>query len=147
MKLTKTTKTYNETPASWVVVDAKDKVLGRISTQIAEILRGKNKAKFTPNYDNGDFVVVINAEKVKLTGNKLEDKQYRSYSGYISGMTSRSADEMLNSERADQVIYLAVKRMLPKNRLSDAILTKLKIYTGETHPHIAQKPSKIEIEG
>ncbi len=128
----------------WYLIDVRGKTLGRAATQIAVLLRGKNKPTFTPNIDNGDFVVVINAGDVKLTGNKIEQKMYYSHSGYIGGIKAVSAKRMLK-EHPERVIIHAVKGMLPKNRLSDRLITKLKVYAGENHPHKAQNPIKIEI--
>ena len=128
----------------WYLIDAKGKTLGRIATQIAVLLRGKNKPTFTPNVDTGAFVVVINAKDVKLTGNKLEQKMYYRHSGYIGGLKAISAKKMLE-EFPERVIYHAVKGMLPKNRLSNKIITKLKVYASEEHPHKAQNPIKIEV--
>ncbi len=128
----------------WYLIDAKGKTLGRIATQIAVLLRGKNKPTFTPNVDTGAFVVVINAKDVKLTGNKLEQKMYYRHSGYIGGLKAVSAKKMLE-EFPERVIYHAVKGMLPKNRLSNKIITKLKVYASEEHPHKAQNPIKIEV--
>lgn len=123
--------------AKWHVIDASDKVLGRLATQISDLLRGKGKAEFTPHADCGDYVVVINCDKVKLTGKKWKDKVYKSYSGWRSGLKSRSAEEVLE-KHPTQIVRLAVKRMLPKNRLSNKVIKKLKIYTGSEHPHTAQ---------
>ncbi len=128
----------------WYLIDAKGKTLGRIATQIAVLLRGKNKPTFTPNVDTGAFVVVINAKDVRLTGNKLEQKHYYRHSGYIGGIKAVSAKEMLE-KFPERVITHAVKGMLPKNRLSNRIITKLKVYAGEEHPHKAQNPIKVEV--
>ena len=129
----------HEVEREWLLIDASDLVLGRISTRIATVLRGKHKPSFTPLVDTGDFVIVINAEKVKLTGNKRADKQYYSYSGYFGGLKSKNAETML-AEKPEYVIRHAVKGMLPKNRLGRAQLSKLKIYAGDEHPHTAQQP-------
>jgi large subunit ribosomal protein L13 len=123
----------------WRVIDAKGKVLGRMATEIADILRGKNKPYFTPHADAGDYVVVINASKVVLTGNKMEDKEYAHYTGWIGGQKVTSAKELL-AKHPDRVITLAVKGMLPKNILSRYLLRKLRVYPGSEHPHLAQKP-------
>ncbi len=128
----------------WYVVDASNKVLGRMATQIAIKLRGKDKPIFTPHVDTGDFVVVVNAEKVVLTGNKLEQKFYYRHSGYLGGLKSTSAKKMLES-KPEEVIRLAVKRMLPKNRLGRRLIKKLKVYRGPDHPHQAQQPKVWEI--
>lgn len=128
----------------WYIVDAHGKVLGRMATQIAKVLRGKHKPIFTPNQDAGDFVVVINARAVKLTGAKLEKKVYFRHTDYPGGIRERSAAEMLQ-EKPEEIIKLAVKGMLPKNRLSRKLVTKLKVYAGPEHPHEAQKPQPLEI--
>ena len=142
-------KTYVATPATrernWVVVDAAGKTLGRLATQIADTLRGKRKPEYTPHCDVGDFVIVVNAEKVAVTGKKLEDKRYYRHSGYPGGLRSRTLGEMLE-RRPEQVIRLAVRGMLPRNRLARAQLTKLKVYAGPDHPHAAQKPEPLEVE-
>lgn len=148
MKMTKTTKQFNSTTADqkWVLIDAENKSLGRLATRVTEILRGKNKPQFTPNNDCGDFVVVINAEKVKLTGAKADKKMYfRNPGGYMGGLKTTSAKDML-AKKPEELIFSAVKSMLPKNRLSDQLITKLKIYSGEQHPHQAQKPITEEIK-
>jgi large subunit ribosomal protein L13 len=129
----------------WYVVDAQDKVLGRMASEIAKILRGKNKPIFTPNVDAGDFVIVINARGVKLTGKKLQKKVYYRHTEYPGGIRERTAEKML-SEKPEALVLLAVKGMLPKNRLSRRLVTKLKIYAGPEHPHEAQKPQVLTIE-
>lgn len=121
----------------WRVIDAEGQVLGRLATQLADIIRGKDKPCFAPHVDTGDYVVVINAEKIKLTGNKWETKEYARYTGYIGGYRTRTAGEMLKLYPED-IISLAVKRMLPKNRLSREVFKKLKVYAGQKHPHKAQ---------
>ena len=140
------TKTYVATPSdrerNWFVVDASGKTLGRLATQIANALRGKRKPTYTPHIDTGDFVVVVNAEKVHVTGNKRTDKRYYRHSGYPGGLRSRSFEEML-ARRPEEIIRLAVKGMMPRNRLARKQLTKLKIYAGEEHPHAAQKPQPL----
>ncbi len=123
----------------WFVIDAEGETLGRLATRIATALRGKHKPTFTPHVDTGDFVVVINAEKVKLTGRKLDQKFYYSYSGHPGGLRARSAREVL-SKHPERVLEHAVKGMLPKNRLSRQVIKKLKIYAGSEHPHAAQQP-------
>ncbi len=128
----------------WYVVDAKDQILGRMATRIAVYLRGKHKPIFTPNVDTGDFVIVINADKVKVTGNKLDDKLYFRHSGYVGGIKSKSLKDRMLKE-PDKVITDAVWGMLPKNRLGRAMIKKLKVYRGSDHPHSAQKPEIIEI--
>jgi len=121
----------------WRVIDAKGKVLGRLATEITNILRGKDQAFYTPHTDSGDYVVIINASHIVLTGNKWEDKEYEHYTGWIGGLKTRTAQQIFDKEPAD-LIYLAVKRMLPKNRLSRQLFRKLKVYAGAEHPHIAQ---------
>jgi large subunit ribosomal protein L13 len=142
-------KTYVATPADrqrdWYVVDAEGQTLGRRATRIADALRGKRKPEYTPHIDTGDFVVVINAEKIHVTGNKLEQKRYWRHTGYPGGIKSRSLGEMLD-KRPEEVIRKAVKGMLPRNRLARRQLTKLKVYAGPDHPHAAQKPQLLEIE-
>lgn len=134
----------DEINRSWHLVDATDKVLGRVATQIANVLRGKNKACFTPSVDAGDFVIVVNAEKIALTGKKLTDKMYYSHSGYPGGIKSISAGKLLEKNAAD-VLRKAVKGMLPKNKLASQMLKKLKVYVGPEHPHSAQQPKVMEI--
>ena len=134
----------NEIERNWYVVDAENKVLGRLATQIAMRLRGKHKPIFTPHLDTGDFIVVINAEKIKLTGKKLDKKVYYKHTGYIGGIKSFTAKEMLQ-RRPEDVIRLAVRRMLPKNRLGRKQFKKLKVYRGPNHPHAAQKPQPLNI--
>ena len=126
-------------------MDASGKTLGRLATQIADALRGKRKPEYTPHVDTGDFVIVVNAEKVHVTGNKRQGKLYYRHSGYPGGLRSRTLEEML-SRRPEEVIRLAVKGMLPRNRLARKQLTKLKIYAGPEHPHAAQKPQPMEIK-
>jgi large subunit ribosomal protein L13 len=141
-------KTFNEknetVKRNWVLVDAKDQVLGRLSTKIAMILRGKNKAVFTPHVDTGDFVIVINAEKVKVTGNKGPQKMYYRHSGYPGGLKETVFDKLIVSH-PEEVIRLAVKRMMPRSNLSHQQLTKLKIFSGESHPHASQKPEAVKL--
>lgn len=136
-------KTYNakkqEISKKWHLIDLNGKVLGRAATQIANILRGKNKPTYTPNADAGDFVVAINASKVKLTGNKAEQKSYYWYTGYPGGLKSVQAQDWL-VKKPEAIVLAAVKGMLPKNILSKSLITKLKVYPGETHPHESQKP-------
>ncbi|MCG6552418.1 MAG: 50S ribosomal protein L13 [Candidatus Magnetominusculus sp. LBB02] len=134
----------DEFERKWYVVDAKSKVLGRLATRIAIYLRGKNKPIFTPNADTGDFIIVVNAEKIKLTGNKLNDKVYYHHSGYIGGIKSETAKDRLQRQ-PDKLFKAAVWGMLPKNRLGRAMIKKLKIYRGEKHPHAAQKPEALDI--
>ena len=129
---------------NWYVVDAENKVLGRLASELAKILRGKHKPDFTPHVDTGDYVIVINAEKVNLTGNKLKGKVYYSHSGYPGGIKSITA-ENLKAKKPEALIRLAVKGMLPKNRLGRKLFKKLKVYAGGEHPHQAQQPKPIEI--
>jgi large subunit ribosomal protein L13 len=142
-------RTYVATPETreraWHVVDAEGKTLGRLATRIADVLRGKHKPDFTPHCDTGDFVVVVNAEKVVVTGRKREAKLYHRHSGYPGGLRSRTLEEML-ARRPEEVLRKAVRGMLPRNRLGRAQLGKLKIYAGPDHPHAAQKPQPLEIE-
>ena len=141
-------KTYVATPIdrerNWLVVDAEGQTLGRLATRIADTLRGKGKPEYTPHVDSGDFVVVVNAEKISVTGAKLQEKLYYRHSGYPGGLKKRTLGEMLE-RRPEEVIRLAVRGMLPKNRLARKQLTKLKVYAGPEHPHEAQKPQKLEI--
>jgi large subunit ribosomal protein L13 len=129
----------------WYVVDAQGKVLGRMASEIAKVLRGKNKPVFTPNTDTGDFVIVINARGVKLTGKKLQKKVYYRHTEYPGGIREKTAEKMLQ-QKPEELVLLAVKGMLPKNRLSRRLVTKLKIYAGPEHPHQAQKPQPLAIE-
>ncbi|RLB28167.1 MAG: 50S ribosomal protein L13 [Deltaproteobacteria bacterium] len=134
----------HEIEKKWYLVDAREKILGRLASEIATVLRGKKKPIFTPHMDAGDYVVVINAEKIILTGNKVEKKIYYHHSGYVGGLKETTAKEML-LKRPENLIKFAVKGMLPKNSLGRRQLTKLKIYAGQDHPHQAQKPEKLEI--
>lgn len=143
MKTTKVAK-KEEVVRDWYVVNVEDKVLGRVATEIASILRGKNKPTFTPSVDTGDFVIVLNAEKIALTGNKLADKVYYSHSGFPGGLKTATAGEML-AKKPEDLIRKAVKGMLPKNKLARHMLSKLKIYAGSEHPHKAQMPKALEI--
>ena len=140
-------KTYSAKPHEvvrhWYLIDAEAKTLGRLATQIADLLRGKGKPEYTAHIDTGDFVVVVNAEKVHVTGKKLEQKIYYRHSGYPGGLRQRTLAEQLE-RRPEEVLRKAVKGMLPKNRLAAAQLTKLKIYAGPEHPHSAQNPVSIE---
>jgi large subunit ribosomal protein L13 len=141
-------KTYNAKPGEiardWYLVDAEGKTLGRLATQIAERLRGKGKVAYTPHVDTGDFVIVVNAEKIHVTGNKLDEKMYYKHSGYPGGLRERTLREQLNRQPTE-VLRKAVKGMLPRNKLGRAQLTKLKIYTGPEHPHDAQAPKAFEV--
>jgi len=126
----------------WYLVDAQDIVLGRLATQIANVLRGKNKAIFTPSVDTGDFVIVVNAEKIALTGRKLDDKVYYSHTGFPGGLKEITAGKLLEKKPED-IIRKAVKGMLPKNKLARHMLKKLKVYAGASHPHDAQQPKNL----
>jgi large subunit ribosomal protein L13 len=141
-------KTYSPKPGEiqrdWLIVDAEGKTLGRLATQIAERLRGKGKPVFAPHVDTGDFVVVVNAEKIAVTGKKLDEKMYYKHSGYPGGLRERTLREQLNRQPTE-VLRKAVKGMLPRNRLGRAQLTKLKIYAGPEHPHEAQAPTNFEV--
>ena len=140
-------KTYTAKPReveqAWHLIDAEGKTLGRLATQIAGLLRGKGKPQYTPHVDTGDFVVVINAEKVHVTGNKREQKLYHRHSGYPGGLRTRTLEEQL-ARRPEEVLRKAVKGMLPRNRLANRQIVKLKIYAGPDHPHQAQNPAPIE---
>lgn len=143
MKTTQVAK-EGEFTRDWYLVDVENKVLGRVATEIASILRGKKKPIFTPSVDTGDFVIVVNAEKIALTGNKLADKTYYSHSGFPGGIKAISAGKLIE-KNAEELIKKAVKGMLPKNKLARHMLNKLKVYTGSEHPHKAQMPKKLEI--
>jgi large subunit ribosomal protein L13 len=142
-------KTYVATPENrernWLLVDAEGQTLGRLATQIADALRGKRKPEYTPHVDTGDFVIVVNAEKIHVTGNKREQKRYYRHSGYPGGLRSRTLNDMLE-RRPEEVIRRAVKGMLPRNRLGRKQITKLKVYAGPEHPHAAQQPTPMEIQ-
>jgi large subunit ribosomal protein L13 len=133
------------TQRQWYVIDARGQILGRMATEIAKVLRGKHKPIFTPNYDAGDFVIVVNAREIKLTGAKLEQKIYYRHTEYPGGIRERSAAQMLQ-EKPEELVMLAVKGMLPKNRLSRRLVTKLKVYAGPDHPHQAQKPQSLTVQ-
>ena len=140
-------RTYSAKPRevarTWYVVDAEAQTLGRLATQIAGVLRGKGKPAYTPHVDTGDFVVVVNAEKIRVTGNKLDQKVYYRHSGYPGGLRERTLREQLD-RRPEEVLRRAVRGMLPKNKLASAQLRKLKIYSGPEHPHAAQSPVPLE---
>ena len=142
-------KTYSAKPGEITreryLVDAEGKTLGRLATQIADTLRGKRKPQYTPHVDTGDFVIVVNAEKIQVTGNKLDQKRYYRHSGYPGGLRSRTLREQLE-RRPTEVLRVAVKGMLPKNRLARQQITKLKIYAGPEHPHEAQNPKSLELD-
>jgi large subunit ribosomal protein L13 len=141
-------KTWNAKPGEvarhWYLVDAEGKTLGRLATRIADTLRGKDKPEYTPHVDTGDFVVVVNAEKIAVTGKKLDEKMYRRHSGYPGGLRERSLREQLE-RRPTEVLRKAVRGMMPRNRLSRAQMGKLKIYAGPQHPHEAQAPKAMEV--
>ncbi|NLJ73457.1 MAG: 50S ribosomal protein L13 [Firmicutes bacterium] len=142
-------KTYmakpQEVERKWYVVDATDQTLGRLATQVASILKGKHKPTYTPHVDTGDHVIVINAEKVRLTGNKLQDKKYYRHSGYVGGIKETTAGEMLQ-RHPERVIRTAVWGMIPHNRLGRQMIKKLKVYAGNEHPHQAQMPELLELK-
>ncbi|HEX5261818.1 MAG TPA: 50S ribosomal protein L13 [Gaiellales bacterium] len=141
-------KTYSAKPREieqkWYVVDAEAQTLGRLATRIADVLRGKGKPQYTPHVDTGDFVVVVNAEKIRVTGKKLEQKVYYRHSGYPGGLRERTLAEQLQ-RRPEEVLRRAVRGMLPKNRLAAVQLGKLKVYAGPEHPHGAQNPAPMEV--
>ena len=141
-------KTFSPTPKDinreWFVVDAQDQVLGRLASQIAHRLRGKHKPEFAPHMDNGDFIVVVNCEKIKVTGKKLTDKKYYRHSGWVGGLKTTQLGDML-ADKPARVLTAAVRGMLPKNRLGRAMLKKLKIYAGTEHPHTAQDPQPLTL--
>ncbi|WP_428567095.1 MAG: 50S ribosomal protein L13 [Solidesulfovibrio sp. DCME] len=141
-------KTFSPTPKdisrNWFVVDASDKILGRLASAVAVRLRGKHKVEFCPHLDTGDFIVVVNAAKVRTTGRKLDQKKYYRHSGWIGGLKETNLRDML-ATKPEEVIRKAVRGMLPKNRLGRAMLKKLKVYAGEAHPHEAQKPETLDV--
>lgn len=139
------TATPSDIDKKWWIIDANDIVVGRLATEVATLLRGKHKPTFTPNQECGDFVVITNAEKVRFTGKKLDDKNYYRYTGFIGGLKSRTAKEMLEL-KPEQIVMEAVKGMLPKTSLGRKQLTKLRVFAGEAHAHEAQKPEKFEIK-
>jgi len=128
----------------WWIIDAEDKIVGRVASKIASILRGKTKTIYTPHVDTGDFVVVINADKMRFTGRKLDDKKYYNHSGYMGGIKEITAKKLFE-KKPEEIIIKAVKGMLPKNKLGRKMFKKLKVYAGTEHPHSAQKPEKLEI--
>lgn len=137
-------KKQSEIERKWYIVDAKDKVLGRMCTEIANVLRGKNKPYFSPHMDCGDFVVVINADKIKLTGKKWTDKMYARHSGFPGGFREESAEKLMD-RKPTKILELAVSGMLPKNKLRQVFMKKLKIFAGEEHAHAAQSPEPLEV--
>ncbi|MBT3347999.1 MAG: 50S ribosomal protein L13 [Thiotrichales bacterium] len=134
----------HEVKRDWYVVDADGKTLGRLASEIAHRLRGKHKAEYTPHVDTGDYIVVVNAEKIAVTGNKRQDKMYYRYTGYIGNLKSTNFDK-LNKKAPERIIELAVKGMLPRNPLGRAMIGKLKVYAGKEHPHTAQEPQDLDI--
>ena len=143
-------KTYQAKPLEvereWLVIDAEDQVLGRVATKAAQLLKGKHTPQYTPHVDTGDFVIIINADKIRVTGTKASSKEYYRHSGYPGGLKCETFAEAMQ-KHPERVIEHAVKGMLPKNTLGRAMGKKLKVYTGSEHPHAAQKPRKIELEG
>lgn len=141
-------KSFMANPANierkWFVIDAEGKTLGRLAAEVAKLLRGKHKPTYTPHMDTGDHVIIVNAAKISLTGNKLVQKTYFRHSGYPGGTTFTTAGKML-AERPERVVELAIKGMLPKNRLGRQMFRKLKVYRGPSHPHEAQKPENLEL--
>lgn len=141
-------KTFSPKPEDinrqWHIVDADGQILGRLATMLAHRLRGKHKPEFAPHMDNGDFIVVVNCDKIKVTGNKLAQKKYYRYSGYVGGLKETNLETML-ATKPQQVLMQAVKGMLPRNRLGRAMLKKLKVYAGAEHPHAAQNPSALSL--
>lgn len=143
MELTRYTRKEDVT-REWFEISAEGLTLGRLATRVADVLRGKNKAHYTPNVDCGDYVVITNASKIKLTGQKWTDKKYYRYSGYQSGMRELSAEKMI-IKHPEHIVLHAIKGMLPKNKLANQVIKKLKIYEGNEHPHTAQEPKKLEL--
>jgi large subunit ribosomal protein L13 len=135
----------DEIERRWYVVDARDLVLGRLATRVAMVLRGKHKPSFTPHSDTGDHVIVINAEKVVLTGRKREQKLYQHHTGYIGHVRTINADKLLSSAHSDRVVFAAVRGMLPKNSLGRQMLSKLRVYAGPDHPHASQQPEVLPV--
>ena len=141
-------KTFSAKPEEvrrdWFVVDATDKTLGRLATELASRLRGKHKPEFTPHVDTGDYIVVVNAANIRVTGNKMKDKMYHRHTGYVGNLKSVSLEKLMEKS-PEQAITLAVKGMLPKNRLGSAMLKKLRVFAGAEHTHVAQQPQPLEI--
>ena len=129
----------------WYVVDATNKTLGRLASQVASILKGKHKPTYTPHVDTGDHVIILNAEKIKLTGNKLQDKKYYRHSGYTGGLKVKTAGEILSSARPERVLKLAIWGMIPHNRLGRQMIKKLRVYAGPEHSHQAQNPESLDL--
>lgn len=137
--------TRKDANQEWYVVDGQNQVLGRLATRVASVLRGKHKPRFTPNADTGDFVIVINADKVRLTGKKMTDKSYYRHTGYIGGLKETTPGKVLASKHPERIVEWAVRGMLPKSRLGDRLFTKLKVYAGPDHPHQAQRPKPLAV--
>jgi large subunit ribosomal protein L13 len=148
MKESSAMKSYmakkNQVEQKWLLVDAEEAILGRMAAEIAPVLMGKNKPTYTPHIDTGDFVIVINAEKIKMTGKKAEQKEYDYYTGYAGGHKYVSFAEMMD-RKPEKVVEMAIRRMLPKNRLGRQMLKKLKVYRGPSHEHQAQMPEKVDL--
>lgn len=144
LKTTKFAKPVTDSESKWYLIDANGKILGRMASEVAKIIRGKNNPKFTPNTDTGDFVIVVNAEKVKLTGKRESLKEYKHHSLYPGGQKIKTFKELI-AKHPDRVIQLAVRGMLPKTRLGNKLINKLKVYAGEAHPHSAQNPLQINL--
>lgn len=149
-KLESPMKTFTATPADiekkWILIDAEGVVLGRLATIVANILRGKNKPTFTPHMDMGDNVIIINAEKIQLTGNKRDDKRYYWHTGHPGGIKSRSVREVLEGKHPERVVTKAVERMITRNRLGRQQMTNLRVYAGADHPHEAQQPAVLDVK-
>ena len=139
-----TLKKDSQIKHNWYIVDATDQILGRLATKVADVLRGKNAVDYSPHQDQGNFVCVINAEKIKVTGNKAEDKMYYKHTGYVGNLKEINFSKKLEKE-AEEIIVKAISRMLPKNKLAKVQLERLKVYKGEEHPHTGQSPIKIEL--
>jgi large subunit ribosomal protein L13 len=135
-----------EVPQRWLLIDAADQVVGRLAVQIATVLRGKHRPEYTPHQDTGDFVIVINAEKVRFTGKKMETKTYQWYTRYPGGLKEVKARDVIQSKHPERILYEAVRRMVPRNRLGRQQMTKLKIYAGPSHPHQAQQPQEFKLD-
>jgi large subunit ribosomal protein L13 len=146
MRIKSWTPTPKDIQREWWVVDAEGKTLGRLASQVAHILKGKHKPSYAPHMDVGDFVIITNCDKIRVTGRRMDDKMYYRHTGYHGGLRTTSLRDMLD-RRPERVLELAIKRMLPKNRLGRQMYRKLKVYAGTTHPHEAQQPKKLEIEG
>jgi large subunit ribosomal protein L13 len=145
LNIQKTTMVSKEdVDAKWFVVDAEDAILGRLATKVASVLRGKHKPTYTPHADTGDFVIVVNAEKIKLTGKKMTDKVYYHHTGYMGGLKATTPEKLLE-KHPERIIEFAVRGMLPKTRLGDRLYTKLKVYAGPEHPHKAQCPKALAV--